>query len=85
MSQRFDLDEPKMKEPIRTWRLKTFDNIDVCGDGRGNYSLEALANYAGVKLTEGERPEDDMEALREEISDILGVECHWVRGPDLYE
>jgi hypothetical protein len=74
-----------MKEPIRTWRLKTRDNIDVYGDGRGNYSLDALANFAGAKFTEGERSEDDMEALGEKISDILGVECHWVRGPDLYK
>lgn len=76
---------PKMKEPIRTWRLKTYDNIDVYGDGEGRYSLEALANFAGVKFMEGEHPQDHLETLGEEIGNILGVECHWVRGPDLFE
>jgi hypothetical protein len=74
-----------MKGPIRTWRLKTYDNIDVYGDGKGNYSLKVLPNYAGVKFTEGERPEDIMDTWREEIGKLLNVECHWVRGPDIYE
>ena len=28
-----------MRKTVKTWWLKTRDNIDVCGDGKGHYSL----------------------------------------------
>ena len=31
-----------MKKLVKTWWLKTHDNIDVYTDGKGNYSLEVL-------------------------------------------
>jgi hypothetical protein len=73
-----------MKNPIKTWWLKTHDNIDVCGDGKGRYTLEHLPDCAAVEFREGERTDGEMETLGEEISKLLGVECHWVRGQDIY-
>ena len=73
-----------MKNPIKTWWLKTHANIDVCGDGKGRYSLEYLPDYAAVEFREGEHPDGEMEILGEEISKLLGVRCHWVRGRDIY-
>jgi hypothetical protein len=73
-----------MKNPIKTWWLKTHENIDVCGDGKGRYSLEYLPDYALVEFREGEHQDADMETLVKEISKLLGVECHWVRGQDIY-
>ena len=72
------------KNPIKTWWLKTHDNIDVCGNGKGRYSLEYLPDSAAVEFREVEHAEDDMEILGEEISNLLGVKCHWVRGQDVY-
>jgi hypothetical protein len=74
-----------MRKIVKTWWLKTRDNIDVCGDGNGNYSLEHLPDFAAVEFRDGELQDDDMEVLGEEISKLLGVECHWVRGQDIYE
>jgi hypothetical protein len=73
-----------MKNPIKTWWLKTHDNIDVCSDGKGRYSLEYRPDYVAVEFREGEQADDNMEILREEISRLLGVRCHWVRGQDIY-
>ena len=73
-----------MKNPIKTWWLKTHDNIDVCGNGKGRYSLEYLPDSAAVEFREVEHAEDDMEILGEEISNLLGVKCHWVRGQNIY-
>jgi hypothetical protein len=72
------------KNPIKTWWLKTHDNIDVCGNGKGRYSLEYLPDSAAVEFREVEHAEDDMEILGEEISNLLGVKCHWVRGQNIY-
>ena len=74
-----------MRKTVKTWWLKTRDNIDVCGDGKGRYSLEHLPDYAAVEFRDGERQDDDMEILGEEIGKLLGVESHWVRGQDIYE
>ncbi len=73
-----------MKKIVKTWWLKTRDNIDVCGDGKGRYSLEHLPDCAPVEFREGEHPDADMEILGEEISKLLGLQCHWVRGQDIY-
>jgi len=73
-----------MKNPIKTWWLKTHDNIDVCCDGKGRYSIEYLPDCEPVEFRDGELPNDDMEILGEEISELLGVKCHWVRGQDIY-
>jgi hypothetical protein len=73
-----------MKKTVKTWWLKTHDNIDVCGDGNGHYSLEYLRDCEAVEFREGEHAHDDMETLGAEISKLLGVECHWVRGRDTY-
>ena len=43
----------EVKNPIKTWWLKTHGNIDVCGDGKGRYSLEYLPDYAAVEFREG--------------------------------
>jgi hypothetical protein len=72
------------KNPIKTWWLKTHDNTDVCGNGKGRYSLEYLPDSAAVEFREVEHAEDDMEILGEEISNLLGVKCHWVRGQNIY-
>jgi hypothetical protein len=73
-----------MKNPIKTWRLKTHDNIDVFGDGKGRYTLEYLPDCAAVEFREDEQADDDMEILGEEIGKLLGVRCHWVRGQNIY-
>jgi hypothetical protein len=73
-----------MKKVVKTWWLKTHDNIDVCGDAKGHYSLEHLPGCAVVELREGVHTDDDMEIFGAEISELLGVECHWVRGLDIY-
>jgi len=67
-----------MEKVVTIWWLKTHDNIDVYGDGKGHYDLEALPSFSAVEYVEGERPENDMDTLREEISNLLGVDCHWV-------
>jgi hypothetical protein len=72
------------KNPIKTWWLKTHDNIDVCGNGKGRYSLEYLPDSAAVEFREVEHADDAMEILGEEISNLLGVRCHWVRGQNIY-
>jgi len=58
--------------------------IDVCSDGKGHYSPEYLPDCAGVEFREGEHPDGEMEILGEEISKLLGVKCHSVRGLDIY-
>jgi len=73
-----------MKKTIKTWWLETHDNIDVCGDGKCHYTVEHLPDYAAVEYREGEHPDHDMETLGEEISKLLGIKCHWVRGQDIY-
>jgi hypothetical protein len=72
------------KNLIKTWWLKTHDNIDVCGNGKGRYTLEYLPDSTAVEFREVEPAEDDMEILGEEISNLLGVRCHWVRGQNIY-
>lgn len=74
-----------MGKIIRTWWLKTLENIDVYTDGKNQYGLEGLPNYSLVQFREGERPWNSMESWQKEISHLLGVECHWVRGRDIYE
>jgi hypothetical protein len=37
------------------------------------------------EFIEGQHPRADKEFLAGEISDLLGVECVWVRGPDWIE
>ena len=73
-----------MKKVVKTWWLKTHDNVDVCADAKGHYSLEHLPGCAVVEFREGEHTDDDIEILGAEISEFLGVECHWVRGLDIY-
>ena len=55
--------------------------------------LEQL-DIEAIQKAIGQLPEEFRETVAlatveglayQEISDILGVECHWVRGPDLYE
>jgi hypothetical protein len=74
----------EIKKPVKTWWLKTHDNIDVCGNGKGRYSLEQLPGSSAVEFREGQQPIDEMEILGREISKLLGLECHWVRGQDIY-
>jgi hypothetical protein len=68
-----------MKNPIKTWRLKTHDNIVVSGDGKGRYTLEYLPDCAAVKFREGEQADDDMEILGEEIGKLF--RCQVSLGP----
>jgi hypothetical protein len=68
-----------MAKLIRTWLLETIDDAPVYTDGRGNYSLKA--GGVGVEFIEDQNPRDDKEILRKRISQRLGVECKWIKGP----
>jgi hypothetical protein len=63
------------------WFLKTVDGRDVYQDLRGIATFEEGPNVP-FEFIEGQHPRADKEFLAGEISDLLGVECVWVRGPD---
>jgi hypothetical protein len=64
-----------------TWFLRTADGREIYRDLRGIATFEDGPNIP-YEFIEGQHPRADKEFLAEEISDFLGVECVWVRGPD---
>jgi hypothetical protein len=56
----------------------------VLRDLRGNATLKD-ASTIRFEFIEGQHPQEDKEALASEVSDLLGIECVWVRGPDWTE
>ena len=66
---------------LRTWFLRTKDGRDVFQDLLGNATFENGPNTR-FEFIEGQHPREDKEALASEVSDLLGIECVWVRGPD---
>jgi hypothetical protein len=63
------------------WFLKTVDGRDVYQDLRGSATLKADSNIP-FEFIEGQLPREDKEFLAREVSDLLGVDCVWVRAPD---
>jgi hypothetical protein len=69
----------------KTWLLETLDGEGIYRDGN-QYSIESISTSGvGVEFVEDEHPRDDKELLRKKISQELGVECQWVKGPDWAE
>jgi len=65
----------------KTWLLETLDGVGIYREGTDFSVGSASTSSVGVEFIEGEHPGDDKELLRKKISQQLGVECQWVRGP----
>jgi hypothetical protein len=68
-------------EHRKHWWLRTSDIRSVFTDQKGNYRLEWEPGYIIAEFTEGQLPEVNMEALAQEVSDKLNIQCQWIFQP----